>query len=773
MTSNFCNFWYYVELTFALKTSAATTKTIKVINRPARAAFPDTDYIVGLVDLDGFANVQGPELPASLRGRIVLDDRRGVYSYERRISDFLDRYDIIGQTCKIYAARTNSEDADPTADFSQAWETEIKGWRRVRSSETLILETEFNYFKRIPITKSLNTNDFADLPDSSKGKHLPFVFGSNIEVRPIMLDANSNAGEEYDPIYGYATTLSTLHPVEGIQKYYARDSRGDYIEIASASAKTTAVLSNALNGNEKADSYRNSGDETERGYEIDFSGTSYAITDVDYYIDGLLAADQDVGQMTVTIYEMENGDTTVGRALGSASIDLNEYNSELVTFPAVTQAIRLTFPEPVIISDPNKSHLLAVKMPEDARGYLYPAVDDTNTAEIWVRAANGEWYKIDAAADSKPYYAIYAVEFDESTSAAGDADGLGYASVTAEQIDTGFKNTTRCDVTKLDLILEVNGIVDDASGTITGTPDALIVTPRYAVKLMTLEWNGSTWTDPKINTTQFSATNDQAWEPAGATYRLLNGATEGAKYPADIAAEVLKNGGGKLVHLNASTSGERYALWAWGDYQTAEGRYTDNELALIDENGTDVSSIVNRVRLFYDKRLRTVDLVTGSAEGTFRSYAGFYDWDEANGGIEQSISEESEDKFGSRPLADTAMNLISDDDSAAIMARYFATDGAEPRRIVTIEGPYFTLNSLEVMEVIDINHVDLPSFYGTSAQPKQPTYSESEAQFGENWDLRRAKTYRAQILSLEPNLRGYPTIKMKCRLITNPQDPNY
>ena len=108
------------------------------------------------------------------------------------------------------------------------------------------------------------------------------------------------------------------------------------------------------------------------------------------------------------------------------------------------------------------------------------------------------------------------------------------------------------------------------------------------------------------------------------------------------------------------------------------------------------------------------------------------------------------------------------------MYRFFASVYAHPHNFVRFEVPLFKYSTLDILDVINLVHPDLPAFHGTSSNAKNPTYGTDDVpvNVGNYW--KRAKSYRAIIegKQIDMDRDDFPTLLVTARILNNyPKDP--
>ena len=78
------------------------------------------------------------------------------------------------------------------------------------------------------------------------------------------------------------------------------------------------------------------------------------------------------------------------------------------------------------------------------------------------------------------------------------------------------------------------------------------------------------------------------------------------------------------------------------------------------------------------------------------------------------------------------------------------------------------------MDVVEVVHPSLPSYFGASSDAALPTYEGADVEISERQHFKRAKRYRTQIegKEIDWSFTGHPRIRLTARLLTNyPIDP--
>jgi hypothetical protein len=364
---------------------------------------------------------------------------------------------------------------------------------------------------------------------------------------------------------------------------------------------------------------------------------------------------------------------------------------------------------------------------------------------------------------------VFGVVFTDTKSSAGDSDGLGYAQFELTQSSTP---TVKPDLTKLSLLVSVNGLTDDSSGTITGGANLTLTGPAYVIRCLDKEWNGSTWTGGKLDWNEQSDSRTYVTQvTTGHYHRQIGGKTEGQTFLDQIYERICRQHGMRMYLFNGGASS--LALYAWGTNRTTPAVIGDDDATIDSVDFLGVESVINRIIMYYDKRIIAADAASAAAQGAFQNYAKTLDWLYSTDTWTALISTLSETLYGRRELNDRVFDLINDDDSAEAVAKFLASVYREPWVFTTFRVPFFKYNSLDLFDVVELVHPGMPSHFGTTADANLPTYGGADCDILQGHHLKRAKRYRVQIEGKEVNwnLGGFPELKITARVLNNAVDP--
>lgn len=760
---------FYAEITMALKSTGATT-VFRLSNRP-ELDNRDGDY--GYPILRGISGVgarMGEYLPQTLTGSLIIDNLPNSYGYERRFSDLFERYTPIDQQVRIYAAQDNDDDWQWAADWLQVYKGKMKNYRIDPQSGTLSINIESAPLKSQVMTKLIDPAVFTDAPTGALGRAIPFVIGQSVEVFPILVLADPD-----DPIYAYATNLSTDFEVNGVTALYGLDSDGTYKEFVLTTS-TSAVLSQTGAAGTALPSGL-----FELAFKLDYtgSGDNYALSGgkVTFYGPGTGGAVS--GKISIRLYvEDPSSGGPSQTAVGEATIDKNDYQTQMqagTNFDAV-----FSFRRHVILSG-DQTYWLGISSTNnvtDSRLYHPLMNDGTKTAYYRGYEATSNvntWTAGTAGTSSGLYCAFYPVAIDDSpTGMTADSHGLSYAYFKISQSGPG-PGQTNPNLSAFSLVVLMDGLTDDGSGTITGSAGANITRPDHVVKLLDRVWDGADWVAGSMDTSKFSTQQTAAFSASTNNYyRQIRGATSGRATASDLLAEVCANSGCRIAAINSSTAGKFWALYPFGSNITASAVLTDEDTQVVEIDARGTETLVNDAIVIYDRYLHDANAVGASAEQRFANYQNSVHWYDTANPTATALISNSVDVYGIRPAAEYRYDFIKDDQSAEFLLRYLFSVFAHPHVYIELLCPLFKYYTLDLFDVVEILHPDVPAYFGTSANASLPNYEGAEVDLmqGEYW--KRAQRYRAQIEArqIEFNFGSVPLLRLTCRLLLNsPNDP--
>lgn len=761
------------------------------------------NYLPILKKIDGMGCQLDEQLPSSSSGALIINNAPSSFEFERRFSDLFERLTPVDQDVTIYAANTTGTDNDVTADFTQIWKTKARNWS-IRGDE-LVISLETDIIPKRVVTRRLayypSLSATSVIPTRSIGRYLPLVLGASVETAGVLITAENDTTAEY----AYATTLWNKYTGGGVNNYYIKDDSGTYREVQSASAVATAVF--------------NSDDETTTagyaaigmsygsniGYSLQMDlAINYVITQVKWYFYGTSLESGTVnGQFIFRIYEQQPADTgdattTVlpGRLIAESTRERADFSADLITNAEF--GVEFTLPRPVALTNP-LGYFIAIEDTGDGDVYSWHRtyvdstytgtyhkmvcfVERTATSQVggWVvSGATGSPY---SANQKKPKVDFFGLKMTDTPASSSlntldpGGSGLGYAYFSVTQ-KTALTDIDNPNVTDLDWIVNVDGLTDDTSGTITGAASQLLESPQHCVEVLDKVWNGSAWGTAagKFDLSKFSSTHSQLTTSTATFYRKISGAITGRVTLAEAYREICRNSGCRISMTSSTTNS--LGFYAWGTTLTSVATLSDEDTRIVEIRQAGTEYIINNIYAAFGKQLRYTDLIRAVGENSFSQYASTLRWYNGVDSHVTDLVDNSEDLFGVRELQNATFNLIGSSSSMEKVAEFFVTTYAYPHIFVTLEVPYFQRSTIDLLDVVTLNHSDIMAYYGTSSDSAKPTYwdgstfSETNAMRG--YYYRRAEPTRAQVVGRRVELGAdYPLLILTARLLTNyPKDP--
>jgi len=723
-----------------------------------------------LKQVDNLGVKLGQFVPDITRGSIVLNNEAGSLGSERRFSDLLEHYTLIDQELIVEVASLPlGNDNFDDVDFSEVWRaiaTDVQ-WNSTECRINVSRST-------IPIrtmTKTVTSDVFSTAPENSLGRQLPIVFTDStnlVDVEPVQVSAMYTTSSENRLDFAYATTLASKFVVGGILSAGAvqmENQEGNYQDIVPMATATTPILSFPLQaaGGSTIGSYA---DPPELLREIAFKlqagqnvTAGQVIAGVDWYMMGASTTlTTDEFNFQCKIYSSANGfpenvlasdtideTTTTKITLGSAIGDLPR-----------SHKLRFTLNRPVIIPEGGEVFVSITR--SDPTEFFAIVRWDGNGGSL---TAYEKYVKIDAddarewareiKTDARETVEVFGLAISETTTGGSSSlyeNGLGHATFTVKMRD----QSNIPDLTQLKLLARTQGLLDDSSGTISGTPSSKLYRADWQTRMLLHQWSGSAWTESIFDATKFASTHSTAFASGRWNFKTI-GATQGRVTVRDILIDIMRNSGAKIVPI-VTGGAETLALWAWGGTETIAATIDDEHARLIKAEIGGIETVVNYFQAAYNRSIKG-KIESLLADGSLPRYRGLLDSNTATGLDAPSDKIAlSKTNWGTRPLANINYDWLADETSAKSLAAFNLRNHNEPKMLVTIAVP-INKYSLELTNVCTLKLVNLPAFYGSSHDARLPLADTEQNSLdlinGHYW--KRGQSYRSQLIANELQLQ--------------------
>ena len=750
---------HWITLSLALIHKTDLTTTTVVFSNKATLDPGNSDNVGGgalplIIGGISIGSSSDREMILGDSGSLKIDNSIGSFGVNRKFSDLLERYEIIDQAITLLYG-TSEIGGLALETGSGYYIGKVLDWSHTIDQGQPTIDIRFDS-KKIPkrvITKVINDIDFPDAPVKSLGNSLPIAIGEDVQVNPIIVDEDPQ-----NPIFAYSTTLANEHVVGGIQTIYARDRDNVFQVVKSASNISTTVFENSSAVTTNTNFASGTIKELAYFLQHDTSTNNYIVTSVDIGFTGAASSTFN-GQLVAKMYHGIDNDVNngVGQLLAtSIPIEVSTYDS---SFDATTEFfIRFKFYTPVVMSGDRGFWLGVSHLPDGGSGVIRVTSVTSTGNKVYVNLGGGFTYNPGLTIpDTRCRFKFYGVKFTDSTSGYIDTQsGYGSAYATLDQ------TYSTPDLTTLNLIFEINGLLDDSSGTITGSASSQIATVHHAIELMSQNWNGSAW----------AANSDFDFDEYSDTFFSSNaiaGTTDGETTFEQWLRQVCRNTATRCVLLENG----KVAPYSWGTTRTSLATFTQDNSKATRLEQLDSSYVVNRVTIARNRQLIYFDSAIAASQGIPSDYTRISKFNSETSTEYSDLIGNSEDVYGARELAEIYFNWIYSGDAATRIARYFLTNFNTPPRYVELEAPSDFAN-LEIMNVITIINPSLPNYYGGIPNAKLPHFEGEIAEdFNNGFNLCEAQSYRAQIegKTLTFNEDSAPTLNLVCRILTNPNDP--
>jgi hypothetical protein len=758
--------WVRVDITLMHKEDLST-ELISLINRAEISDISAEDTYPLLLSISRLGASSDREMVLPEAGSLRLLDSIGSLAVDRKFSDLLQHYEIIDQPITVLYKATATTDNNPVFDTTQFTGSDIVYAGKVSNYDCQIdqdlpvMDIRFDariFDKRI-VTKVINTTDHASAPISSIGKALPIIIGEDIQVKPIAITASGATS----PQYAYATTLSTEHPVGGISSYYIKDTGGRYQSITSAVDVNTAIVTNSRT--HVGGSFRPN---IQMAVRLNMSiNDTYIITQAKVRFNGDNNGALIVnGVYELTILDHDDINDIPGNVIGVATVNKNDYQASVRGAADFDVTFAFNKPVPLVSSTYFYLGCRQTKSSGDTGYFNFPAVDAADVtryrylqSEYASSEQYGNLWTTKGNSKDVPQYDLYGLKFTDSPGGAYiDSEGLGEAYFTITQKAAIVTNP---DISKLDILLQIDGLKDDSSGSITGSASSVITTAHHAIELLSQEWNGSAW----------AASDYWDFTSLSSTYNsghTIAGSTEGAASLGELVREICRNSAYKTV----LKSNGKLAPYAWGSDLTTVTRFSQENSKVLNVSKFDSSYVVNNVKIGYNKQLIYFDSINLASQGIPSDFTSVFNINSSTAGYPGLIGN-SASLYGERYLSNDLFRFINTEAQAARLAIYYLTNFNQPPIVVDLEVPFEYFSILENTYVVEIKHPSLPTYYGGSSNAKMSYFEGEEVDPTPGGVMSRAKTYRAQIeaMKISFNPDAVPTLILSCRLLLNSNDP--
>lgn len=724
----------------------------------------------------GFGSGMDNYLPSVNSGSIVLETQHDSLGYERRFLDLLDRYTIQFQKCAV-KIKVFEEEENFTIPDTPDYELELtmRSWVYSPAGGTLTIAVNGRQLDNRIVTYTIERNILLEsgisisANETTVGRTLPLFFGKDVELATYNVILNDFFYGIQRSFYSYDSDFKPFFrtPDDGYREVVSKVNT-DLLSRPFESGKSSADLAVNVEQTIFPCRFNEPALISQMGIHIDqtISGAvsgdpnqinlQFALGDGEFFPDGF-------------------GANSVGMR-APQTILANGFVDCEFTVPATEMIV--AFERPIFV-EPGQLYWIIWNSKEDRQKstswtrqhYLELSVDN-GFGDVWlflrstIDPSIAFWASLQDGVGShlKFYYSCYGVQITDGTTASLIA-GKGFSPrrIRCTNPPMNTVNGTRSVggvVTRYDseaFTVRRDGILDTGSGAITGTPNALIEKPEHVARFLSSRFDGSSWSAPAISTSKFSQASGS---PSAYSYRVVSGQTRGRTSFQQALNEVCRS-----TQCRVLLTSEGFQFFAEGLPQTRVRRIEENQCRVlsIGESGGD-RTIINDVELFLQLRIIAADVVQGTAEGEFQSYA-----------IDAAYRDASSvQTYGERDIFRQTMNMLGDQISGNRVARILVDKWSEPSVQVQLALPLVAFPGVDLGDTVHISHPELHAFFGTSYDATGPSFDGEIVDQG-GMPERRAKLWRGIIETrdIDTTQRQGPELIITVRLYASTDNCRY
>ena len=296
----------------------------------------------------------------------------------------------------------------------------------------------------------------------------------------------------------------------------------------------------------------------------------------------------------------------------------------------------------------------------------------SSTTKSWFRfyRAGGAWSRgvkiyVESGGVTKVYEIKKIVEYTPTLSKSGGAYRGGAAILIGNSVaDTVIGGRVAADI---------DGYQDDASGTYTGTPDALIERPDHLLKHILIAKCGLTASE--IDSTTYTA--------AGAFYDTNSYAE---------AVVVLENPNTRMLINQIAHQAKSIEFWEAGVHHLVHIPASESTDKTLDQHRIDL----NRINVRYTNR---IDLKNTFSATYARDWSGYQNPKEADRAVVTAVDSGSVTKYGTLEGKQLAFPFIVNSTQAQAVLDWTKNDRAAARLLIDLTGGYY-LTDIERGDII-------------------------------------------------------------------------
>lgn len=713
---------FIVELTYRNKTDP-TTGTLLISGRSYFAGqlySGSSDIYGGLLDINGLGLGMGEVISNDRSGSIIISGTRGNYQFDKRFYDLLEKNTFVEQSFKVYRFEKQPNIIGVSSDLVQIVSGEISNAFIKAESEELEFDVRVDTLLLENPHTELKIEDRPNASPQALGRY-PFIFGASVEV-PAFYTGPDTIGASF--VYSSYFDNFKLGNIETV---LCKDKTGKFANVSpnvtsgdnwegggvGVSLINTAPCFPRNGSNDSRSAIQKvlgkSGGRIvyNLGYFLVNNGGVSGTVNVDAVCEIHKASDDQIPSVQ----------TLVAKGIARISQVIAPNNFALVNIglesPAVIEG---GVPYYIVFSSIDvASTIFTTGIPFAASG---------GSSEIFTQYGNDvNFERISAPFSNALYWYATGVNFYTEQN-----NNLVALKIDDSQgLSPPPNNVT--DYSSLEIVIRTQGLIDDSSGTITGTPLNQIGNGRSVARFFWHMMNGS-----------LTGLDDSTFNP----FPLI-GEVEGATDPAnnyrDIFQNILSEKAAKLIPRQ---NGD-LALWAYPRQSQVRATLTENDFTLEDIEILGEDSITNSVSVRYDRRAIPLPEIANQRERS---------------NFAKNLTHENSESigiYGKKELNTNFLNLnfVQDLNEALRFSGFVLKWSSDERKIIRGHVSYWKDNyrEIELYDIIWIVHTGLPSESGSMSSNIEKPLSTDGVDVGGDYSRgflwRRAKGIFCRVLKID------------------------
>lgn len=839
MTSPAFNYFYRVELQVAqytlggIKSGTQSVRepiirTYNFVNKELRDAATASDretYLPILNSVGELTLSAGEILPTVSFSSVELEDSRGSFGPDRRFSDILERFTIIGQPISFYVGESEV-DTDAPASWTKIGNAIVSSWSKSVAGDRARLVIQVEPFKipervmNLEVSRDITGMDLA--PESALGRALPIAFNSNnptgqpnetlkrlgfTQILPTRISADGSPTAKYALCtHMYNLTKASIHSTYFAKKTW-QDS-GNIWSAISMTATPTSYLTPTTGAYYTLNTY------AAKAYKIPAEAlteiyTGFIVTGIEFSMKGQSTNPVRVSgaQLKASIYQVEQSDGLSPSfipgspefiaELAQGVADLSIYDSS--NNSGATFGVRVSFDKPVVIDNAQYSPY-DIWIAFSATNVLSNemAMHKSTTTALYAYKDNApgandsyDMWKYLGSSENLPAFKLLTAT---ATSVAHEntytRDGLTYSSMTITQ-PSADSGQVECDLDSLQIFAAVDGFCKYSDGT-------KVYDLPGIVNILSYTWDGESWSDSSaIDTTTLASSHYTPLFTANSgnhRARYMTGIIENKSTYSQVIAELARGGAAKVGIL----SNGKLFVYPWGVTATPAYIIPQADIAPLSWETRSQDSIINRTQITFNKFLE----INISQQASKDGYRYSVDYSASDLSAIQQITEQSRSLFGAKNIVNNTFDVWGFADpylpvgtskylsgeqygsapfigNTDFLAEYYLTRFALPFVYCSFIVPYHRYKDIKMFDVISFHHSEFPAFFGTDPNAKDAVVDTGTTvtkvpnpNYGE--ELVRAQTYRGLVESVSyvMAMEHAPAIRLTVQVLINQEwDP--